>query len=337
MNPIKPVAFCVALLAATPAISQEVVKLKYASPAPPQSLVTLWGVGPVLEQMVKASDGTLEIQNFLGAVLGNFNQVIDRTAAGINEMAWGILGPYSDQFPQTDVASVPFTGEQGYAGSVALQTLFDRGLIKDDWGKFKVLTLFTFPPTVFHTNSKPIKTLEDFRGSKIGVSVRNAAELVEVVGAASVTMQPSEMYQAGQRGVVDGLAMAWPAFYPFKLHEVTKYHFDGPFGGTPSFVIMNKTAYEKLPAKAKAAIDGKSGLSFASHMGRTTDKMHLEGREAVTKMAGHTFFTLDAAGKAQWKQRAQPLIDKWIKATPNGAAVLAAYEAEYDKAFKESK
>jgi TRAP-type C4-dicarboxylate transport system substrate-binding protein len=334
MTPTKLIAFCAALLVASPAFAQEPMKLKYASPAPPQSLVTVWGVGPWLQDIVKASDGTIEIQNFLGAVLGNFTQVIDRTQAGVNEIAWGILGPYSDQFPQTDVASIPFTGEQGRASSIAMQRLFERGLIKDDWGKFKVLTLFNFPPASFHSNNKPIKNLTDFRGLKIGVSVRNIAELVEVVGAASVTMQPNEMYQAGQRGVVEGLAMAWPAFYPFKLHEVTKYHFDGSFGGTPSFVIMNRAAYAKLPAKAKAAFDSKSGVAFAEHMGKTTDRMNNEGREAVTKMAGHTFYKLEPAEQATWKQRAQPLIDKWIKSTPNGAAVLAAYQAEYEKVMK---
>jgi len=336
MNRMKFVAFAAAFLIAAPALAQEPVKLKYASPAPPQSLVTNWGVAPWIEEVVKASEGTMEVQMFLGAVLGNFTQVIDRTSAGVNEMAWGILGPYSDQFPQTDVASIPFTGEQGWASSVAMQRLFEQGVIKDDWGKFKVLTLFNFPPASFHSN-KPIKNLTDFRGMKIGVSVRNVAELVEVVGAASVTMQPNEMYQAGQRGVVEGLAMAWPAFYPFKLHEVTKYHFDGSFGGTPSFVIMNKDAYAKLPGKAKAAIDSKAGVPFAAHMGKTTDKMNAEGRENVTKMAGHTFYKLEPAEEAQWKQRAQPLIDKWLKTTPNGAAVLAAFEAEYTKALKEQK
>jgi TRAP-type C4-dicarboxylate transport system substrate-binding protein len=216
-----------------------------------------------------------------------------------------------------------------------MQRLFDRGLIKDDWGKFKVLALFNFPPASMHTNTKPIRYLNDFKGLKVGVSVRTVAELIDLTGGAAVTMQPSEMYQAGQRGVVDGLAMAWPAFYPFKLQEVTKYHIDGAFGGTPSFVIMNKDAYARLPAKAKAAIDKVSGEGFARHMGITTDRMDADGKKRVEAMPGHTFYTLDPKEVPAWKERTKPIVDKWLKSTPNGAQVLAAFEAEYAKALKE--
>jgi TRAP-type C4-dicarboxylate transport system substrate-binding protein len=216
-----------------------------------------------------------------------------------------------------------------------MQRLFDRGIIKDDWGKFKVLALFNFPPAAMHSNNKPIKNLADFKGLKIGVSVRTVAELVDLVGGASVTMQPSEMYQSGQRGVVDGLAMAWPAFFPFKLQEVTKYHIEGAFGGTPSFVIMNKDAYAKLPAKAKTAIDTMGGEKLAAHMGTTTDRMDADGKKRVESMPGHSFFKIDAGEETAWKERAKPIVDKWLKSTPNGPQVLAAFEAEYAKALKE--
>jgi TRAP-type C4-dicarboxylate transport system substrate-binding protein len=333
MNRAKFFALCAAAaVAASPALAQAPIKLKYASPAPPQSLITLWGVGPWLEDVVKASDGTIEVQSFLGAVLGNFNQVVDRTLNGVNDIAWGILGPYSDQFPQTDVASLPFVAPQAKASSIAIWRLYQQGLIKDDWGKFKLLGLFNFPPAAFHSN-KPIKSLADFKGLKIGVSVRVISELLEVAGAASVTMQPSDMYQAGQRGVVDGVAIGWPAFYPFKLQEVTKYHLEGSFGGTPSFVIMHKASYEKLPAKARAAFDKLGGETLSAHMGATTDKMDDEGRARVASMSNHTIIKLDPKEEAAWKAKAQPIMDKWAKATPNGAAILSAYQAEYNKAL----
>ncbi len=329
----KLLALCAAALIATPALAQEPAKLKYASPAPPQSLITVWGVGPWLKDVVKESGGTIQIQSYLGAVLGNFNQVLDRTRAGVDDIGWGILGPYSGEFPQTDVASLPFIAPESKASSIALWRLLKRGVIKDQWDRVKVLGLFNFPPASFHSN-KPIRGLADFKGLKIGVSVRVIAELVRVAGAAAVTMQPSDMYQAGQRGVVDGVAIGWPAFYPFKLQEVTKYHIDGPFGGTPSFVIMNKNSYARLPAKARAAFDKLGGETLSAHMGATTDKMDKEGEARVRAMKGHEFFTLAPAEEAAWKKKAQPIVEKWIKATPNGRAVLDAYEGEYEKLLK---
>jgi hypothetical protein len=54
-------------------------------------------------------------------------------------------------------------------------------------------------------------------------------------------------------------------------------------------------------------------------------------------MPGHTLARLDPTEAAAWKRAAQPIVDKWVKTTPNGDKVLAAYIAEYDKALKEGK
>jgi TRAP-type C4-dicarboxylate transport system substrate-binding protein len=311
----------------------EPVQLKFVSPSPPQSLITNWGLTPWIEEVQKAADGTIDIKSFAGSNLGNFNNILDRTLNGVVEISWGILGPYSDQFPQTDVASIPFVADQGRASSVALWRLMTQGVIRDDWAKVKVLGLFNFPPAGFHANN-PIRTLDDLKGLKLAVSVRNLGELIELLGAAPVTMQPTEIYQSAQRGVTNGIAMAWPAFYPFKFHEVTKFHIDGSFGGTPSFVIMNKDAYDKLPGKAKETFDRLGGERLSEHMGTTTDRMNEDGRVRVQNMGGHTLVKLDPKEEPAWKQRAQPILDKWLKSTPNGARVLDAYRTEYANALK---
>jgi TRAP-type C4-dicarboxylate transport system substrate-binding protein len=100
---------------------------------------------------------------------------------------------------------------------------------------------------------------------------------------------------------------------------------------------MNKEAYAKLPAKAKAAVDKVAGEGFSGHMGTTTDKMDEEGKKRVEAMPGHVFYTLDPKEEPAWKERTKPIVDKWVKSTPNGAAVLAAYLTEYEKVLKEPK
>ena len=318
---------------ASHAYAADPVQLKFVSPSPPQSLITNWGLTPWLEEVQKAAGGTVDIKSFAGSTLGNFNNILDRTLNGVVEISWGVLGPYSDQFPQTDVASLPFVADQGRASSIALWRLMSQGIIRDDWAKVKVLGLFNFPPGGFHAN-QPIRTLDDFRGLKVAVVVRQLGELVELLGSAPVAMQPTEIYQAAQRGVVNGVAIAWPAFYPFKLHEVTKFHIDGSFGGTPSFVIMNKDIYERLPAKAKETFDKLGGERLSAHMGATTDRMNEDGRARVQQMAGHTLMRLDPKEEPTWKQRAQPILDKWLKSAPDGSKVLAAYRGEYADALK---
>ena len=45
---------------------------------------------------------------------------------------------------------------------------------------------------------------------------------------------------------------------------------------------------------------------------------------------------LIAAAVALWKQRLAPIADEWVKETPDGARVLAAYRSEIAKAAKEA-
>jgi TRAP-type C4-dicarboxylate transport system substrate-binding protein len=336
MIPIRNALLAGLVIAAAPvaaALAQEPIQLKFASPSPPQSPVHLNGVNPWIEAVQKASENTVEIKLFPGGVVGNFANVLDRTINNVAAMSWGIVGPYSAQFPQTDVASLPFIGGQSFASSVALWRMYSRGIIKDSWDKVKPLALFNFPPSAFHS-TKPIRTLEDFKGMKIAVTLRSLAEMIELLGAAPVTMQTSEMYQAQQRGVVNSIAVGWGAFPSFKFEEVTKYHMDGAFGDVPAFIIMNKDSYQGLPAKAKKAIDDTTGEVFSLRMGRAADQMD-DSRDRVRSMPDHTVSVLEAKEVPAWKARVQPLIDRWVSSTPDGAKILAAYQAEFEKLVKE--
>jgi hypothetical protein len=67
-------------------------------------------------------------------------------------------------------------------------------------------------------------------------------------------------------------------------------------------------------------------------MAKVTDDMNVEGREKVKPMPGQTLSVIDPAEEERWKQRAQPIADEWVKTTPNGAAILAAFREEIKKA-----
>jgi TRAP-type C4-dicarboxylate transport system substrate-binding protein len=154
---------------------------------------------------------------------------------------------------------------------------------------------------------------------------------MELLGAAPISLQPSDVYQSMQRGVIDGLLNSWTAVQTFKLHEVTSHHLEVPLGQSPAFVIFNKDSYAKLPAKARTAIDKSSGEVLSRRLGKATDGNRASGRAMVVAMKDHTISGLDAAETERWRARLQPVIDDWLKATPDGARVLAAFREELAK------
>jgi TRAP-type C4-dicarboxylate transport system substrate-binding protein len=100
---------------------------------------------------------------------------------------------------------------------------------------------------------------------------------------------------------------------------------------------MNNESFAKLPATAQKVIDSLSGEHFTRRMVAASERMETEGRAAVAAMPNHTISRLDPAEEKRWAARVAPVTEGWVKATPNGAEVLAAYRAEVLKARAEMK
>ena len=107
------------------------------------------------------------------------------------------------------------------------------------------------PFTVFL--NKEIKTLDDFKGLKIRV-MPLYIPFLKALGAAPVTIPPSEIYTSLERGVVDGFM--WPdvGMVSFGLQEVTKFDIKpGVFQMEPATMIGMKK-WNQIPADAQAII-----------------------------------------------------------------------------------
>jgi TRAP-type C4-dicarboxylate transport system substrate-binding protein len=306
----------------------EPVSLKYAFPAPPFSLLNVWAMTPWIEDVNKASDGTLEIKLFPGPSLANFGNVYDRVTSGVAEFGFGLLGQYAGQFPKTDVVALPFAGDNSHQAGVAMWRLYAGGVIANEYERVKPVGLFTLNASSFHTSSKPLKAVEDFKGVKLAVTSRTTGQYLEILGGVPIAMSPAEVYQAVQRGLVAGTSLGWPAVPTFKLEEVTKYHLDVPYSLNPAFVFMNKEAFARLPEKARTTIDNLSGEALSKALGTSSDTNDREVHAKVLAGAGQVLTRIDAAEMERWKRVLAPLTEQWVKNTQDGQKVLDAYRAE---------
>ena len=321
-----PAAFLISTLPIW-ARASEPVTVKFGFPAPVDSYVNTEVMTPWIHEVEKASDGTLTIKLFAGPTLGTFRNIYARTLADVSQISFGIFGPYAGQFPRTQVANLPFLSTDTKVSSIALWRLYAKGLIKPEFGSVKVLALFNFPDALLNTN-KLVKTLSDLKGLKLAVTARELGNVVAKLGASPVTLTPNEIYQSVNRGVVNGSVISWTAVRTFNLDEVTKHHLDAPLGQFPAFVLMNKAVFARLPATAKAAIDKYSGEAFSAKLGAANEGAALGERKKVATEAGQSVSALSPAAYKLWKARVRPVIDAWVKHTPNGAKVLAAYRKE---------
>lgn len=314
--------------AASAAFADEPVMLRYGDPGPPTASIHTNLIAPWADKVNKEGGGALDVKVFVGYSLVNMVNTLDRVADGVADMAFCILGPVSSQFPKTLVSTLPFEAENGHEAGLALQRLYDQGIIADEWKKVKPVAFGDFANLTYHT-VPPVKTLDDLKGLKISAQGRIEGQTLEALGAAPITLPINEVYEALKRGVVVGAAIGWPADVDFKLTEVAKNHLRESLGGASAVMIMNNNTYAKLSGKAKQVIDANIGTGYTNWFNQVIDDTeHKNVDEVEHVMKDQTVTRLSDAQRAIWKARAQTVVDNWVKSTPDGAKVLAAFRKE---------
>ena len=309
--------------------AQEPITLRFAYPASANSATWKQWFEPWIERVRTESGNAVQVQPFFGTSLATMMNSYDRVVAGVADIALGASNSMAGKLKSSTVVELPsdYTSRES---SGAMWRLFEQGLISAEWSDVKPILFTVYPPTK-PSFVQPVTRLEDIKGLKIATLSKGDAAIYQLLGAAPVTAAVTELYEMANRRVVSGVVVGRNAFLTFKLNEVTSYHLDFESAGGAGFTIMNKASYEKLPDAGKRAIARNSGFEASQGAAAVTDRSAAAAEEFMAKTPGHTLASLPPAEKQRWLQAIQPVTDQWVKDTPNGAAILAAYRAEVAK------
>ena len=109
----------------------------------------------------------------------------------------------------------------------------------------------------FRTN-EPITSLEDLQGKRLRVSGLEQGRILERLGGSQVSMAGGEIYQALERGVIDGAEFSTPNVdYSGGFHQVTN------FWATPGWhqsasvfgVMINQNAWDQLSPETQEQLE----------------------------------------------------------------------------------
>lgn len=314
--------------ASAAAFADEPVLLRYGDPGPPTASIHTDLIEPWAAKVNSEGGGALDVKVFVGYSLVNMVNTLDRVADGVADMAFCILGPVSSQFPKTLVSTLPFEAKNAHEAGLALQRLYEKGIIADEWTKVKPIAFGDFANLTYHTVPM-VKSLDDLKGLKISVQGRIEGQALEALGGSPITLPINEVYESLKRGIVVGSAIGWPAAVDFKLTEIAKHHLHEALGGASAVMIMNNETYAKLSGKAKQVIDANIGTVYTNMFNQVIDNTEHRNIDKVEHvMTDQTVIELSDEQRAQWQARIQPVIDNWVKSTPDGAHVLAAFRKE---------
>lgn len=236
-----------------PAMAEE---LSFAHFVPPAHIITSSIVEPLSAAVATASNGDLTIRVYPGGELGPGPvEQYARVVQGVADMAWGLAGYNSAQFPLSMIVELPGIVNAAGSGYDAMWRVYDQYLTGEFTGT-RALALWTSEPNVLIMRDREVRTPGDLAGLKIRVSGAFPGQVIESLGATPVQMPANEMYNALQTGLIDGIMTGASAIQDFKINEVARTYTTGPSLGNILFwVVMNEARYQGLSDAQKAALD----------------------------------------------------------------------------------
>ena len=119
--------------------------------------------------------------------------------------------------------------------------------IRKEFADVQPLMLWTSNPYFLLTTKKQVKTLEDLKGMKIRVTGGPPTEQIKALGAVPTPIPMPDIYQALDKGVIDGMGAPWEAIHGFRLYEVAKYYTMVPLSAVYFSLCTNKQKWKSLP------------------------------------------------------------------------------------------
>ena len=325
---IRTTALAIAATLVSTGIADAQETLRFASFEGATGFITGQLLTPWAERVSAASDGTLDVQMFVGGTLGRDpSQQLQLVEDGVADIAWIIPGYTPGRFQEGTVVELPFVIDDSEAASHATWKMYEDGHFAGDYNEFKMIGIFA-SPTNFVAATKPIVEPFDMDGVSFRAPGPTLLAAVEELGAVPVGgISGPGIAEALSRGLIEGTSTQWGAVETFRLRDILTFYNTVPVGSTPMLVVMNKARYDALPDAAKAAIDQESGAAFSAVFGPAFDAHNAEVRASLEADGNVTIVDPDKALVQQWRDAMSVATSDWIAENENGQEIYDAFTA----------
>jgi TRAP-type C4-dicarboxylate transport system substrate-binding protein len=317
------------------------ILLKFATYFPEANTISQFNVWWAKE-IEKRTSGRVKFEYFWAGSLVKARDLAKAAGRGICDVALLATGYTRASFPLTGIYEAVYITEKPDAACRAMSELYEtREELKAEWknNKLKLLFFDMLGPNIFGFRNK-VASLEELQGLKIRTSGK-MTEVAKRLGATAVSMSSAEVYEAMDRGLLDGytntsLASAATRSFP----EVAPYMLDPRMGNYACIeTVMNLRTWNNLPSDIKDIISQvskevleKSVEIMMADEDRVMEKMHTDWNA--------TLYALSPEQVEKWKALVLPTHDEFVaelekKGLP-GKDLFDSYKALTKKYEKDS-
>jgi len=326
-------AACIALVAIglasiRPAAAQE-IQLKASLFVPPGNPLVR-AMEKWAEEMKAKSNGRLIIKIFPAGQMGPPPRQFDLARTGVADIAVILHGSTPGRFPLTELTHVPGFVKGTYGSSLGVSEIAQE-VLGPDYPGVKILNV-VFLDTVIISRSE-IANANSLKGKRVRAAGSVQSDVLEALGAVPTVVQPGDLNDALNKGMIEGVSTAYSAIESYKLDDVAKFVSEGDMGSVAFATVMNQAAYDALPPDLRRLIDESSGLASAKLFARIVTDDEIRLRESFQKRGVKISRLADDGALTQASQKILDLAIKKAEAkgldARNGLKRMKAAVAKY--------
>lgn len=259
------------------------------------------------------SEGTVEVDTFFGAELGNLTAAVEGMVQGTIDIVSTGTSYFSGYVPEIQVFELPYmfaTNEEARStldskvGDEVRELFVDKGIVLLSYWESGLRHV---------TNSRnPIVTPDDMKGIKIRTVVSTTQQKTwESFGAIPMAIDMNEAFTAMQQGTVDAQENTLAQIVSAKLYEVQKYLSLTNHAYTPMPFGISKITWDKLDEKQKDAVQ-RASEEARDYQRSLDDKSDVEN---VQFLKDKGIIVEENPDRDAFAALAQPVYDLFVEST----------------------
>jgi TRAP-type C4-dicarboxylate transport system substrate-binding protein len=309
-----------------------------------------WLVSNAMAQWAReveaASAGRLKM-NIMSTPLGRPQQHFELARDGIADITLGIPGYTPGRFVLAAVGGIPNAGNYSESlGAGYWRTLQGSPEMQKEYDGTVILSVFSTTPMGFWATSRPVRSVDDFKGLKVHTAGGMMSDVANALGMVPLVQPVTTAYEVLANGVVDAIIFTSDGIASFKLDRLIKQGLtiEGGFTSAQGFLVMNPAKFNALGPELQAVLRKISSENFARIVGQIWDERDAGGIKAL-KDAGANVVRADPQLRQAIFGKTEAAISAWAKQAQeqrgtDGRKLVASYRghiAEIERQIRQGK
>ena len=292
-----------------------VYEIKYTVPARGIIGEEVATVKQWMDSVEQAANGRVRFRILVGSTTDADNY--DALVAGTGDLASNMTTVTPGRFPIMDIMSICDIGttcKRPAQVAWELWKIYEKE-IEEEFSDIQLLAFWASAPSPigigFATVDKPVYTLEDAKGLKIGQNSEFGIKTCAALGMSPIPAGPPAVYENLQRKIMDGSFMDPEMMDSFKLSELVKYYHSVNFHFMPFWFGLNKESWSRLPDDIRKIMQEE-----AAKIPAWADAYHTiaaqDALETAKEQYGLQVIEIDKEEIARWRALQDPVQEEYL-------------------------